>query len=282
MRECVRLLDEAIERQREERLVGGEATSLAFRSRFEALLGEFDKSAASLEAAFALLSRVPPESNAVLQVMAAPMLNDVLFGREIAPDAMEVVVEFADRPDTQWAGLVLRLGAARSHARAGNATQALEILDKMITAIDRAAAWAVNAQIVFSYAVDVLWALERTEHLAAVERNVREKWLEPDLCYPGVDSRWSYALLCALDGRVDEARTWFAESRRVLLEQESEPLIVAVEHDAALMELRLGAHGDADRFAECIAAARARCTHPAMAAWLPRLDELEARAASAF
>jgi class 3 adenylate cyclase len=282
VRECVRILDEVIERQRQQRLVGAEATSLAFKSRFEALLGEFDRSAASLEAAFALLSRVPPESNAVLQVMAAPMLNDVLCGAEIAPEAMDVVVEFADRPDTQWAGLVLRLGAARAHARAGNTTAAIEIFDKVITAIDRAAAWAVNAQIVFSYAVDVLWATECTDQLASLERNVREKWLEPDLCYPGVDSRWSYALLCALDGRADDARRWFAESRRVLLEQESEPLIVAVDYDAALMELRLGPNGDPQRFAKCIAAARARCTHPAMAAWVPRIDELETRGSASF
>ena len=68
----------------------------------------------------------------------------------------------------------------------------------------------------------------------------------------------------------------------MLLQQESEPLIVSVDHDAALMELRLGADGDAQRVAECIAAARARCTHPAMAAWLPRLDALEARAAATF
>ena len=40
--------------------------------------------------------------------------------------------------------------------------------------------------------------------------------------------------------------------------------------------------GDREQFNECIAAARARCTHPAMAAWLPRLDALEARTATAF
>jgi hypothetical protein len=51
---------------------------------------------------------------------------------------------------------------------------------------------------------------------------------------------------------------------------------------AAETELRLGAAGDAAQFASCVAAARGRCTHPAMAAWLPRLDALEARAAEVF
>ena len=55
-----------------------------------------------------------------------------------------------------------------------------------------------------------------------------------------------------------------------------------METDAALMELRLGAAGDRARFEECIASAGARCTHPAMAAWLPQLDDLEARARGVF
>jgi hypothetical protein len=105
--------------------------------------------------------------------------------------------------------------------------------------------------------------------------------LEPVVSHPEVDARWSYALLCALDGRPGDARHWFAEARRVLTERESEPLIVGVNHDAAEMELRLDA-GDATQFATCISDARRRCTHPVMAAWLPRLDALEDRAAEKF
>ena len=41
-------------------------------------------------------------------------------------------------------------------------------------------------------------------------------------------------------------------------------------------------HGDAAQFASCIDGARARCTHPAMVAWLPRLDALEARGIERF
>jgi hypothetical protein len=48
------------------------------------------------------------------------------------------------------------------------------------------------------------------------------------------------------------------------------------------MELRLGAKGDRERCATAIATARARCTHAAMAAWLPRLDALGARAAEVW
>ena len=59
-------------------------------------------------------------------------------------------------------------------------------------------------------------------------------------------------------------------------------MIVAVDYDAALMELRLGAAGDRQQFDDCIAAVRARCIHPAMAAWVPRVDALESHAATAF
>jgi class 3 adenylate cyclase len=281
-RACIRLANENIERSRRERLVGLEAMGFAIRSRCEALVGDFDAAAASLDAAFALMPRISPESNPAFQVLATPMLRDNICGVDLAPELVDFLLEWADRPDTKWIGLVLRLAAARALALNGDAARALSILDASIPSIERAAAWAVNAPLVFAYAIEIAWMLERTEHLAVLERNAREKWLDPDLCYPGTDSRWHVALLCALDGRVEEARELFAESRRVLLEQDSEPVIVAVDYDAALMELRLEVAGDAQLFAECIAAARARCNHLAMAAWLPRLDALEARAATTF
>ena len=272
---------EMIGRWRDERLAGNEALFLALRSRLEAVLGRFDEAAADLDSAFALLPRIASESNQAFQVLATPLLRDLLCGVAIAPEAIEFMLASSERPDTRWAGLVLRLAAAFGLATAGDSS-AIDILDESMAGIDRAAAWAPNAPAVFALAALTVWRTEHTEQVAALERNVREKWLEPDVCYPGTDSRWSLALLCALDGRVDEARHWFAESRRVLLEQESEPVMVAVDHDAALMELRLGAAGDRARFADCIAAARSRCTHPAMAAWLPQLDDLEARALGVF
>ena len=105
--------------------------------------------------------------------------------------------------------------------------------------LDRAGGWAPNAQIAFAYAVEIAWHLEDAGYVPALERNVREKWLDPDLAYPEVDARWSYAFVCALDGRADDARHWFAEARRVLAERESEPLIVGVDFHAAEVELRL-------------------------------------------
>lgn len=276
-RDALQALDDGLEHAREERLVALEAFLLTVRSRLNAVLGEFDTAEQDQRAAEALLPRIAPESNSVFQVLATPMLQDTLCGVGLEPGVIDVLLAFAERPDTKWAGLALRVSAASALAYAGDEARAVEILDASMPGIDRAAAWAPNAPLVFARAVQTAWVLDRTDHVEALERNVCVKWLEPDICYPGTDSRWSFAQLCALDGRVDEARQWFAESRRVLLEQGSEPVIVGVDRDAALMELRLGADGDPTRFAECIAAARARCTHPAMSAWLPRLTDLENR-----
>jgi hypothetical protein len=57
------------------------------------------------------------------------------------------------------------------------------------------------------------------------------------------------------------------------------PLLVAVDHDEALMEIRRGAEGDRARVAELITSARAGCTHPSMHPWLARLDQLKRSAA---
>ena len=224
-----------------------------------------------------------PDSPAALQVLAAPLLKDVVCGITITPDALDGLLAFADGMGHTWAALVLRLSVARAYSLAGNDAAAFAILDPAIPVIERVASWAVNAPLVFAYSVDVLWNLERTDHLAALERNVREKWLEPDIRYPENDSRWHVALLSALDGRIDEARKWFAESRRVLVEEGAEPLVVGVDYDATLMELRLGGRPAMRRSSRNASRPRAPVARtPQWRAWLPRLDDLEARAATTF
>jgi hypothetical protein len=267
---------------REQGLVAMEAFFTAVRSRLELVVGDFDAAATDLDAALALLPRIAAGSNQTMQVLVVPMLRDVVGGAVLDPAVADVLLEFSDRPDTRWAGLALRLAAARAFAFGGQRDRAWSILEACMPAVERAPAWAPNAPIVFAYAVDVAWVLEDARVHAELERKVRSEWLEPDVEYPEVDARWSYALLCALDGRPDDARHWFAEARRVLTERESEPLIVGVDHDAAEMELRLGGAGNRELFAAAVAAARGRCSHPVMAAWLPRLDALEARAAETF
>ncbi len=95
--------------------------------------------------------------------------------------------------------------------------------------------------------------------------------------YPDTDGRWTLAMVCALDGRVDEAREWFDEARRVLAEQGSVGLLVHVDFDEALTNVRRGGPDDLTRARARLDQARARCTHPAVAPWVARIDELTAR-----
>jgi len=275
-RRSIELLGIRRDQYRGEGLIAMEAFFSAVRSRLELVVGDFDAAAADLDAALALLPRLAPGSNQTMQVLVVPMLRDVLGGGILDPAVADVLLEFSDRPDTRWAGLALKLAAGRGLANAGQTDRARAILDDAMPSVVRAPAWAPNAPIVFAYAADIAWVLEDGRHAGELEAVVRTKWLEPDIEYPEVDARWTLAMLCALDGRPDDARHWFAESRRVLAERETEPLIVGVDYYAAEMERRLGAAGDQEAFAACLAAARARCTHPVMAAWLPRLDALEA------
>ena len=278
-RRSIEVLGARREELRREGLVAMDAFFSAVRSRLEAITGEFDAAAADLDAALALLPRMAAGSNQAMQVLVVPMLRDVLGGKVLDPAVADVLLDFAAQPDTRWAGLVLRLGAARGFAYSGQRERAWSILDAVMPILERAPAWAPNAPIAFAYAADVAWVLEDARVVSDLERHVRSKWLDPDIGYPEVDARWSYALLCALDGRPDDARHWFAEARRVLAARGCRAASSSgVDHDAAEMELRLGEHGDAVQFAACIAAARSRCTHPAMAAWLPRLEALEQRA----
>ena len=279
---AIAILGESVDRYREQGLVAMEAFLMAIRSRLETVVGDFDAAADHLDAALALLPRIVPESNQYLQVLVVPMLRDVVGGINLGSDIADVLLAASERPDTRWAGLALRLAAARALALDGQDERARSILDESMPALDRAGGWAPNAQIALAYAVEIAWMLDDATYVPTLERNIREKWLDPDLDYPEVDARWSYALVCALDGRLTDARHWFEEARRVLAERESEPLIVGVDVAAAEVELRFGPTGDAAQFASCIDGARARCTHPAMVAWLPRLDALEARGIERF
>ncbi len=279
----IEMLDEAATTNREQGLIAMEAFMLAMRSRLETVVGDFDAAAEHLDAAMALLPRIAPGSNQWLQVVVVPMLRDVVGGVDLGVEIADVLLAASEQPDTRWAGLALRLAAARGLVLGGLRRPGAGDPRRCVAcARPRRRVGAERRGSRSSYAVEIAWHLGDAGYVSALERNVREKWLEPDLDYPEVDARWSYALVCALDGRPEDARHWFDEARRVLTERESEPLIVGVEYHAAEVELRFGADGDSGRFAHAIAEARRRCVHPAMAAWLPRLDELQAHGAGGF
>jgi hypothetical protein len=159
-------------------------------------------------------------------------------------------------------------------ATEGRATEALDTFDELLAIAARTGGWVPNYVLLVGNLAAIAWLTENTNKLDVLESCLRSQVVEPDVRYPEYDGRWSLALVCALDGRVDEARHWFNEARRVLTEQETWPLIVGVDHDEALMNIRLGGADNLERARALIEGARARCTHPAMEPWLGQLDQL--------
>src|SRR5207244_126693 len=118
----------------------------------------------------------------------------------------------------------LRAAGAAVMAFAGHADAAISVLATAIPALERAEGSFANYTGMACCAADTLWAAERTDYLEVIERNLREKVVEPDFRYVAVDGRLSLARLCALSGRFEEASDWFASARAVLEEQGARPL----------------------------------------------------------
>jgi tetratricopeptide (TPR) repeat protein len=144
----------------------------------------------------------------------------------------------------------------------------------VIPALERAEGAFATYTFVACFAADALWAAERTDHLDVIERNLRQKVVEPDFRCAGVDGRLSLAHLCAVSGRFDEASEWFARARAVLEEQGARPLRALADYDEALMYARRGAAGDHERALPLLDAALAQFRDIGMTGWLRRAEDL--------
>ena len=123
-------------------------------------------------------------------------------------------------------------------------------------------------------AAEVLWLAARTEHIETIERNLREKVVEPDFRAPMTDGRLALGRLCALQHRYEEAVEWFAKSRAVLDEQGARPLRAIVDYDEALMYVRRGEAGDDKRAAPLLEAALMQFRTLGMPGWIRRAESL--------
>lgn len=250
---------------------------LALLARIHGVLGEHDDAHARVEQGLALLPRISETSNPAFQILGAFALERLIRG-EVGNS--ETVVDFApygESPDVRWVWVVVTAGRGIALAQEGKADDAIAVLHEVLPVVERAGGWAPNYPWLLHEVTLILWRLERTDQLEVVERNLRAKVVEPDVRYPETDGRWMLALLCALDGRVNEARDWFDQARRVLTEQGSESLLVALDYDEAVMNQRLAGPEDLVRALGLLARARGRCAHPALAPWIARIDELSTR-----
>ncbi|MFC5995027.1 BTAD domain-containing putative transcriptional regulator [Pseudonocardia hispaniensis] len=174
----------------------------------------------------------------------------------------------APGPDRHWGSAGIAGVGARAQARMGRADAALALLARPVRALSLAPAWAPNYTRTACEVAETLWLLDRRDHLAVVERALRDKALPADFRFPMTDARLALARLCALDGRAAEAHTWFDAARAVLDAQGALPLRAVVDHDEARMHLRAG---DAAAAASYLTAAGTAFDRLGMTGWSRRL-----------
>jgi class 3 adenylate cyclase/tetratricopeptide (TPR) repeat protein len=179
-------------------------------------------------------------------------------------------------PALAWAAGPLYAISGRIDARLGRTELALRRLELLLPWLERAPAWTIHYPMLASHAVDILCLLGRTDHAAVIEDVLRAKVIEPDFRDSMVDGRLALARLCALKGRRDEARRWFAEARPVLTEQGARPLLAIADFDEAAMEAGL----DASRARSLLDVARREFEQIGMTGWLRKADELQATLSS--
>src|SRR5207249_6897515 len=140
---------------------------------------------------------------------------------EVAAAAAELLGSGAI--DNRWVEAPFRAASALLAARLGKVDDALALLATLPPALERG--WILgNYTTIACIAAETLWLVERTDHIATIERAVRDNVVAPDFRYPNVDGRLSLARLDGLQGRYDEAADWFARARAVLEEQGARPL----------------------------------------------------------
>ena len=275
------LVRRAAERAEREGYIAGAVSAWSTVVRCCCALGELSEGDAALVRCEALASRLVATSAAGVNAQAARAAGAFVRG-----EFERLLAEFGTRaakpvPDYRWVDGPIRAAGAWLTGITGYGDAAIGLLGSVIPALERAEGSFANYTGMACYAADTLWAAERTDYLEVIERNLREKVVEPDFRCPEVDGRSSLAVLCALSGRFDEARDWFARARAVLEEQGARPLRAVADHDEALMYARRAADGDGERALPLLDAALAQFREIGMTGWLRRGEELRKQVSDA-
>src|SRR5206468_2378489 len=79
-----------------------------------------------------------------------------------------------------WYRAATEAAIGRVHARMGRVDRALRRLASLIPALEKAPGCAENYTRIACDAAETLWLTGHTDHLASVDRNLREKVVAPD------------------------------------------------------------------------------------------------------
>jgi DNA-binding CsgD family transcriptional regulator/tetratricopeptide (TPR) repeat protein len=237
----------------------------------EATLGRLDAAKRSLEEARALAARSgqPVWATLMAQETLAVALDEGI--EELAATLAPLIASTA--PSLLWARGSIYAWGARIAARTGRDDEAIGLLDRLVPWLENAPAWAIAFPVMACHSAEVLWLLERTDHVELIECALLDKVVAPDFRTPMVDGRLALARLCALRGREDEALKWLAEARGVLGEQSALSLLAIAGFDEALMYLRRGGPGATDRARPLLDNAIRQFSSLGMSGWVRRAEE---------
>jgi hypothetical protein len=252
--------------------------NLGLLARTRLVLGELDEAARIEAEAAALLDRVETMSNPHVQFASIAFFRLVLADEapEDAFHLMEELLPQLRRGDLHWLSAGARLLGGWAAARAGLAEAAMAACSEGLTAAARALVGAPNLTQMIGGTADILWRLDRTDRIDTVESVLRAKVVEPDLHYAETDGRWAMGQVCALTGRLDEARSWFHQGLDRVTEQGARLLIPHIACDAALAEVRAGARGDLGLAWRRLDQARSEIDRIGLPALMPRLERVMA------
>jgi DNA-binding SARP family transcriptional activator len=239
-------------------------------ARCQVSLGEVAAAQHTVERCRELISRLPDLQPSWQMVHYQGTEDAVaLVLDEGWPERLAVIALLLEpNPERHWGICCISAIGARIHARMGEADPALPLLSRPVRALRQAPAWAPNYARVAYEVSETLWLLDRRDHLSVVETALREKILPTDFRFPMTDARLALARLCALTGRYSEARKWFDAARKALDAQAARPLRAVVDHDEALMFLRIG---DRSSASPLINTAMAAFDQLGMTGWTRRL-----------
>jgi tetratricopeptide (TPR) repeat protein len=238
-------------------------------------LGDFVAGQAAYDRALALSTRTIGQSLHLLSLFAVK--QEMLIASNTGWEEMQLdegAKRLIDRPsiETRWAFAAICSTAAYVFARLGQPTVALQWLSQIPIALEVGAPCFPLYSILACNSAFALWLMNRTDHAEVIERSLREKVLATDFRPPMRDCRLSIARLCALQGRYDEASDWFSKTRIVLDEQGVRPLRAITDYDEALMYLRRGDAGDANRARPLLESAMEQFRKLGMTGWIREVE----------
>ena len=212
-------------------------------ARAHCALGEFAESRAACDRATALSGRVLGMTVWFMNMLSAQHDLRVALDegwQEVFQDPRAASIAQQTAAENQWVSAAMHTGAGYLLARLGQADLAMGQYNRILSAIERGAAWNATYSTLICDAAAILWVLKRTDAIEVVERNLLGKVIAADFRTPMRDARLSMARLCALQGRYQEASEWFAKARAVLDEQGARPLRAITDYDEGLMLQRQG------------------------------------------